>query len=65
LDNMLDNELLDGLRIIKLYEEEAKHNDFEKLCKIAKPILHRLINTNPWRARDLEFITIAVLYNRR
>jgi len=59
---MMDDELQDGLRIIKLYEEEAKHNDFNKLCKIANPVLYRLVSLDNWNARDLEFLSVVISY---
>ncbi|MCL1935677.1 MAG: hypothetical protein FWF57_04810 [Defluviitaleaceae bacterium] len=61
-DTMADDELRDGLRILEISEKAAKHEDFEKLCKMAEPIINRLIDLDTWNARDLEFLSVAIAY---
>ncbi|MCL1934822.1 MAG: hypothetical protein FWF57_00345 [Defluviitaleaceae bacterium] len=61
-ENPLDRQVGDALIFLKIYREEAKGNDFKLLCKIAKPILNRITNTDIWCIRDIEILSLTFCY---
>ncbi|MCL1935886.1 MAG: hypothetical protein FWF57_05880 [Defluviitaleaceae bacterium] len=63
-DTRSDVELRDGLRVVKLCEGEARRTDFSKLCKMAEPMINRLMALETWNARDLEFGAVCILYTK-
>jgi len=67
--NMIDDKLQDGLRLLILHEEEATHDNtlgnFLRLSNIAEPIFVRIENSAGLNVRDLEFLSVSILYTRR
>ncbi|MCL1935196.1 MAG: hypothetical protein FWF57_02295 [Defluviitaleaceae bacterium] len=67
--NMIDSVLQDGLRLLIIYEKEAKYDNtyenFLRLSRIAKPIFDRIENSSRWSARDLEFLSVCLAYTKR
>ena len=52
----------DALRVLDTFLIEAKDNDFEKCCEIAKPIFDRLSNTNNWDFYDIRILNRVLDY---
>jgi len=61
-ENILDEQVRDVLRFLEIYEEEANEADFELLCKIAEPMLDRIIDLDEWDIRDIELLSLGVAY---
>jgi len=61
-ENILDEQVRDVFRIVEIMEEEANGADFELLCKIAEPMLDRIIDLDEWDIRDIELLSLGVAY---
>jgi len=58
-----DIQLLDILRILKVYQKQIKEpNAFSESCEIVSPIIERLLNTNinKWIIEDAKISQIAI-----
>ncbi|MCL1936398.1 MAG: hypothetical protein FWF57_08525 [Defluviitaleaceae bacterium] len=61
-ENGADKQIEDFLIFLELHEEEAKHNDFKKLYKMAEPLLDRLTYLDSWDKVDIELLSVAIAY---
>ena len=61
-DHGEDSQVVDVLRIIKIYEIESEHDDFEASSDIATLILDRLIEADEWDFYDLKILSQVIDY---
>ena len=60
--NDSDEQLLDALRLLKVYMEEFDFYNFKEVQQIAAPVIHRLSYKIDWDFYDIEFAQIAITY---
>ncbi|MCL2611245.1 MAG: helix-turn-helix domain-containing protein [Defluviitaleaceae bacterium] len=57
-----DEQLLDALRLLKVYIEDYDFYDFEETHRIAAPVIHRLSYKIDWDLYDIGFAQAVITY---